>query len=63
MRVVLTNLVLFEKAPFLALERLGALFVIAPLNGVAHGRHVGVCSAVRGRGRGRVSEWVEGVKG
>lgn len=34
-----THLVFFQKTPFLTFERLGALFVIAPLDCVAHGRH------------------------
>lgn len=34
-----THLVFFQKTPFLTFERLGALSVIAPLYGVAHGRH------------------------
>lgn len=34
-----TDLVFFQKTPFLTFERLGALFVIAPLDCVAHGRH------------------------
>lgn len=36
-----TNLVLFQETPFLTLKRLGALFVVAPLDCVAHGRHDG----------------------
>ena len=34
-----TYFVLFEDAPFLALEGLGALFVVAPRGEVAHGGH------------------------
>lgn len=30
---------LFEDTPLLAFERLGSLFVVASLNGIAHGRH------------------------
>ena len=36
-----TYLALFEKSPFLALFGLGALLVIAPLDGIAHRRHFG----------------------
>lgn len=32
---------LFQETPFLTLKRLGALFVVAPLDCVAHGRHDG----------------------
>lgn len=31
---------LFEDAPLLAFERLGTLFVVAPLDGIAHRGHV-----------------------
>jgi len=31
--------VLFENTPFLTFEGLSALFVITPLDGIAHGRH------------------------
>jgi hypothetical protein len=33
--------VFFEKTPFLTFEWLGALFVVAPLDGIAHRRHDG----------------------
>jgi hypothetical protein len=33
--------VFLEKTPFLAFEWLGALFVVAPLDGIAHRRHDG----------------------
>jgi hypothetical protein len=33
--------VLFQETPFLTLKGLGALFVVAPLDCVAHGRHDG----------------------
>lgn len=36
-----TNLVLFEETPSLALQRLGSLFVVAPLDGISHRRHGG----------------------
>lgn len=31
--------VLLEDAPFLTFERLSALFVVTPLDSIAHGRH------------------------
>jgi hypothetical protein len=31
---------LLEETPFLALDGLSALLVVAPLDGIAHGRHV-----------------------
>lgn len=34
-------LVLFEETPSLALQRLGSLFVVAPLDGISHRRHGG----------------------
>jgi len=34
--------VLFEDAPLLTLFRLGALFVVSPLDGIAHGTHDGL---------------------
>lgn len=37
-----TNLVLFQETPFLTFEWLGALFVVAPLDCVAHRRHDGL---------------------
>jgi hypothetical protein len=40
-RKIKTNLFLLQKTPFLAFKRLGALFVIAPLDGIAHRRHDG----------------------
>lgn len=49
-------LVLFQKTPFLTFEWLGALFVVAPLDCVAHGRHDGewwfllLSAAMRGVG-------------
>jgi len=36
-----TNLVLLQESPFGALFGLAALAVVAPLHGVAHGRHGG----------------------
>jgi hypothetical protein len=36
-----TNLVLLENTPFLTSFELTTLAVVAPLNGVAHGRHAG----------------------
>jgi hypothetical protein len=41
-RKIRTNLFLLQKTPFLAFKRLGALFVIAPLDGIAHRRHDGL---------------------
>jgi len=38
-----TDLVLLEETPFLAALDLTTLFVVAPLNGVAHGRHAELC--------------------
>jgi hypothetical protein len=35
----MTNLVLFKDTPLLAAFELGTLFVVSPLNGVAHGGH------------------------
>lgn len=34
-------LALLEKTPFLAFDRLCALLVITPLDGISHGRHYG----------------------
>jgi hypothetical protein len=33
--------VFFQQTPFLTFEWLGALFVVAPLDGIAHRRHDG----------------------
>jgi hypothetical protein len=47
-------LALLEKTPFLALGRLRALLVVAPLNGISHGRHFereARCSACTGMKR------------
>jgi hypothetical protein len=41
MVVVVVYLALLQEPPFLTLLRLRALLVVAPLNGVAHGRHGG----------------------
>lgn len=50
---MVTDLVLFEETEFLALFGLGTLFVIAPLDGIAHGRHGGrICDVYSGRKNG-----------
>jgi len=36
-------LVLFEKTEVAALVRLAALLMVAPVDGIAHGRHDGKC--------------------
>lgn len=36
-----TYLALLEETPFLALLRLRTLLVVAPLDGISHGRHFG----------------------
>ena len=39
-------LVLFEDTPLLAFERLGTLFMVAPLDGIAHRGHFEVLRAI-----------------
>jgi hypothetical protein len=39
-------LVLFEDTPLLAFERLGTLFVVAPLDGIAHRGHYEVLRVI-----------------
>jgi hypothetical protein len=47
-----TNLVFFEETPFLTFEWLGALFVVAPLDGITHRRHDGEFGGGGGGGDG-----------